>query len=148
MDGTQLLSLMTQRHTTLCELLELSRQQTAAIEAGHMSQLMQVLSRKQQPIARLTALAREIGEAARDDPAQRDWVCEADRHACRQKQRECEQMHVELLAMEAAGESALQNSRAALQQQISQLDASHQASQQYSTRQVESTAGARLDLSE
>lgn len=148
MDGTELLSLMTQRYATLCELKELSHQQAAAIAAGQMGELMRILSRKQQPIARLTALARQLNQAADDDPDLRDWTSAAERQTCRQTQQQCEQLHVELLALETASESALQHARTEVEQQLGQLDASHQASQRYLLRPAAATVGTSLDLSE
>ena len=111
MDGRELLELVELRWDALQELLEISNQQNDAIQAGHMTELMQLLSRKQKPLNHLLELADKIGAAVGDDPEARIWDAQSSRDRCRKLQGECEQMHLELLAIEAESESALVESR-------------------------------------
>ncbi len=148
MDGSQLSELIDQRWTTLKELLTLSQLQTEAIDAGRMTELMRILSQKQAPLNRLSELAKSLGSAADDDPSSRSWHSQDSRNACREQQSQCDEMHLELLAIEAACESALQKNRTAIQSDIEQLNASHQAAQRYAPDQSATTSGGSLDLSE
>ena len=147
MDGTELSELIHQRLSNLRELLDLSRRQMAAIEAGRMSELMRLLSDKQAPLSRLTSLAPQIRAAADDDPAARLWENEQARVSCRRQQEECEKTHLELLAIEAECETALQNSRHRIGQQIDRVDAGKRAATTYAHSPSGSNRGGQLDLS-
>jgi len=148
MNGNELSQLIDQRWSALNELLELSRRQTEAIDAGRMSDLMRVLSKKQSPLQRLSDIAQRTRAAVDDDPALRNWDSESDRQACRLLQDRCDQMHLDLLAIEAACESTLQENRSSIQIEINQLNASHQAAMHYSPESSVATSGGQLDLSE
>lgn len=146
MDGRELLELVELRWDALQELLEISNQQNDAIQAGHMTELMQLLSRKQKPLNHLLELADKIGAAVGDDPEARIWDAQSSRDRCRKLQGECEQMHLELLAIEAESESALVESRNHIQGELQRVDAAHQAANSYS-RSMDTQTGAQLDLS-
>lgn len=148
MESSQLTELIDQRWTTLNELLNLGQLQTDAIDAGRMTDLMRILSRKQAPLNRLSELAKLLRAAADDDPTSRIWHSQEARDVCRNRQAQCDEMHLELLAIEAACESTLQQNRNSIQAEIEQLNASHQAAKKYAPEQSIATSGGRLDLSE
>ncbi len=148
MNGKELSELIAQRWSALDELLELGRLQTEAINAGQMSQLMRILSAKQAPLNRLDSIAKLIRAAADDDPTQRAWDNPSIRESCRAQQEQCDQMHLDLLAIEAACETALQENRSSLQAEILQMNASHQAAKYYAPRTSVATSGRQLDLSD
>lgn len=148
MDGNQLSELINQRWSTLNDLLTLSRLQTEAIEAGRMTELMRILSQKQAPLNYLSELAEALRPIADEDPSARLWNSEIERESCRNRQTECDELHLQLLAIEAACESTLQENRTSIQDEIDQLNASHQAAQRYASEQSAATSGGRLDLSE
>lgn len=147
MNGNELLQLIEQRWSTLRELLEIGNRQVAAIESERMSELMRLLSEKQSPLSRLSEVASAIRQAAADDPATRSWDSEELRARCRRKQDECEQMHLELLAIEAECETALLESREFIQQKLDRVDAGQQAANSYADTQATPTQGGQLDLS-
>jgi hypothetical protein len=147
MDGNELSRLIARRAKNLRELLDISDRQMAAIRAGRMSELMRLLSDKQTPLNRLAEVATSIRGAADDDPATRKWESEQARVLCRQQQEECEQMHLELLAIEAECETALKNSRTSIQQKIDRVDAGRQAATGYADSDAPPTSGGQLDLS-
>lgn len=147
MNGNELLELIEQRWSTLRELLEIGNRQIAAIEAERMSELMRLLSEKQAPLNRLAEVAAGIRQAADDDPANRRWDSEETRVHCRQRQDECEQLHLQLLAIEAECETALIESREFIQKKLDRVDAGQQAANSYAHAQVTPTQGGRLDLS-
>ena len=148
MDANQLADLIQQRFATLDELLKLGRRQTEAIEAGRMTDLMRILSQKQHPLSRLTEIAELLRPAVQDDPTLRHWPSENARQTCRRQQEQCDQMHLELLAIEAACESALQDNRASIQHEIEQLNSSYQAAKHYAPQPSVGTSGGQLDLRE
>jgi hypothetical protein len=148
MDGKELSELIDLRWSTLSALLEFGRRQSEAIQQGRMSDLMRILSDKQVPLNQLSAIADSLRAAADDDPSQRLWASESMRESCRNKQEQCDQMHTELLAIEAACETTLQENRSSIQHDIDQLNASHQAAKHYSPQPSVATSGSQLDLSE
>lgn len=147
MNGDELSELIQQRWTTLRELLEISRRQMGAIGSGQMSELMRVLSDKQRPLNELVEIAEQLRRASDDDPEQRRWPSQAARDRCRERQSECEKMHLELLAIEAECESALTANRQEVQERLAKVDAGWQAASGYAEQSSRSTSGGQLDLS-
>ncbi|MFK8112572.1 MAG: flagellar export chaperone FlgN [Rubripirellula sp.] len=152
MDGQQLSQLMTVRWTALQQLLEVSEHQIQAIRAGHMSELMRILSQKQPHLSRLSNAAAQLRATTSDDPEQRHWDSPALREACRIQQEECEKMHLELLAIEAHCETLLQETRTGIQSELQQIDNAHLAASSYAQSQATgsqptSHRGGQLDLS-
>jgi flagellar biosynthesis/type III secretory pathway chaperone len=147
MEGKQLSELIDHRLSILRKLLEISNRQMAAIDAGRMSDLMRLLSEKQMPLNRLAEIAARIRVAAADDPAARLWGSEQARIRCRERQEECEKIHLQLLAVEAECEAALGRSRASIGQQLDRVDATRQAASSYGHGATAPTRGGQLDLS-
>lgn len=148
MNGAELSDLIAERHQILSRLLALGNQQVEAIAGGRMSELMRLLSEKQSPLQRLAEISKKLRATSEDDPAERLWPSPEARQQCRANQEACEQMHVELLAIEAHCETALNQCRDRVQDQLNQLDASRQAAIQYAHSQTTPSRGGRLDLSE
>jgi len=147
MNGTELSNLIEERLSHLRELTDIGNQQMAAIQSGRMSELMGLLSKKQAPLSRLADVTSKIRMAASDDPNSRIWENEQARATCRTQQEECEKLHLDLLAMEAACETALKESRASIEQKIDRVDSGRQAAVSYADSEAEPNRGAKLDLS-
>ena len=147
MDGQELSQLIEDRWSTLHQLLEISSRQMDAIRGGRMSELMRLLSEKQKPLTQLVAVADQIRLASEDDHAARHWQSDTQRQRCREQQEECERMHLELLAIEAECETALQHSRATLAQRIDRIDTGQAAAKGYASVDRPPASGATLDLS-
>lgn len=146
MNGNELAQLISQRLAILQGLLETSDRQLDAIRNFRMSELMRFLSEKQAPLNQLVELAEKIRAAANEDPATRDWESQASRDRCRREQDQCERLHLELLAIEAECETALQKSRVEIEQKVSRVDCARQAATQYSHSDSVSQSGGQLDL--
>ena len=147
MNGNELLELMEQRWSTLRELLEIGNRQIVAIESERMSELMRLLSEKQMPLNRLADVSASIRQAADDDPATRKWDRQETKVRCQRRQQECEQLHLELLAIEAECETALTESREFIRKKLDRVDAGQQAANRYADSQATPTQGGQLDLS-
>jgi flagellar biosynthesis/type III secretory pathway chaperone len=146
MDGPELAALIEDRYQALQRLHEVSSQQMDAITAGRMSQLMQLLADKQEPLHRLVALTQKIQAAVGEDPASRSWESDHQRQQCRERQEACERIHREIIALDGACEAALQTSRGTLQTQLDRLDSARSAANGYAARDDVSSRGATLDL--
>ena len=147
MNGKQVAALIGQRWEILNRLLGISRLQMAAIEQGQMSDLMRLLSEKQQPLNQLIELGDQIGAVNADHSRERHWDSDDVRERCREKQNECEKMNLELLAIEAECEAKLSHNRDELRQRLERVDSGWQAVSGYADHAVKSTTGGSLDLS-
>ena len=148
MDGATLAALMRERRDILRGLHEVGKRQIDIIAAGHMSELMSLLAQKQRPLNRLGEIAELLKPFANQDHRHRSWPSQECQDQCRADQRDCERLHVELLAIEAQCESALEVSRESIRQELQRIDVARQAATSYSSCETPSTTGGRLDLTE
>lgn len=147
MNADELTRLIDARFETLSELMSLGQCQVNAIDENRMSDLMRLLSDKQKPIARLTEIGRALAQAVDDDPNSRTWPSPAARQACKERQEQCDQMHLELLAIEADCESRLQTNRQAVEEKLTRFDSSRLAASRYGDSSARPDRGGTLDLS-
>lgn len=147
MDGDQLIDLIGKRRDVLTQLLQFCDRQMAAIDTDRMTDLMRILSDKQPLINQLTQLAGPLGKAAGDDPNTRHWSSTQQREQCRTWQDECDAMHQELLAIEAACEAKLDVSRAAMHEKLQRVTSGRDAVNRYAQTQTKRPSGGSLDLS-
>ena len=147
MNGNELADLIQQRWSILNHLLEISRLQMDAILQGQMSDLMRLLSDKQQPLNQLIEIAEQLGNAHEDVAKERFWTSEDARQRCRVRQEECEKMNLELLAIEAECEAKLSQNREEIRGRLARVDAGWQAVTGYSDNSLKATSGGTLDLS-
>ena len=147
MNGNELADLIQQRWSILNQLLDISRQQMDAISQGQMSDLMRLLSDKQQPLNQLIEIADQLGRANDDIAEERSWASEDARQGCRVQQEECEKMNLELLAIEAECEAKLSQNREEIRDRLARVDAGWQAVTSYSDNSRKETSGGTLDLS-
>ena len=154
MDAITLDQLVDQRHETLTELLKISQHQIDAIETNRMSDLMKILSEKQKTIQRLADLSQRLKPALADNPQTRDWPSESQRDRCRTRQQQCDQMHAELMQIEATCEATLQANRTDMTGRLERLSSGTDATsgyaqaQQFSPTAGPENTGSQLDFSE
>ncbi len=151
MNAEQLKVLLDHRFDLLAKLIAQSDQQTTCIEQNQLTDLMQVLSARQVLIEQLAEVTRQLNTAVNDDPGQRVWKSTKERESYRERQDHCDQMHQDLLAIEAKCESMLQQSRGQIEEQMLQLDRGHQAANRYQQNEYSAppeSRGGMLDLSE
>ncbi|MEM6364252.1 MAG: flagellar biosynthesis protein FlgN [Planctomycetota bacterium] len=129
------------RFELLSGLLDLTTHQEAAIEAGQMNELMQILGEKSRWLRPLLEVSQSISDARRNQTTPANI---SSQH--RSQHQRAEEMHAELLQRESACESALVSSRQSLSEALTQTSSSRHAAKQY--RQPESPARGSLDLSQ
>ncbi|MGB0758855.1 MAG: flagellar export chaperone FlgN [Rubripirellula sp.] len=147
MNGNEVAALIQQRWEILDRLLSIGRLQMRAIEQGQMSELMRLLSEKQKPLNRLIELGGQLEVANADHSDERYWDSDDIREQCRKQQDDCEQMNLELLAIEAECESKLSQNRDELRQRLERVDSGWQAVSGYVDHAAHTTSGGSLDLS-
>lgn len=147
MDADTLTDLVERRHQVLLELLELGDRQADAVRHNRMSELLEILNRKQVPLETLGRLSDALREAVTDDPGQREWASPQARAACRQLNEACEQMLQRLMRQEAEAETELASARDALDQELAVGEGKRRAAGGYSAAAGTPTTGGRIDLS-
>ena len=154
MNAEQLKQLLDQRFDLLEQLIAQSERQSDCIKQNQMTDLMQILSSRQKMIEALTQVSRKLREAVGDDPESRVWKDSAERGIYRRRQEKCDQMHQDLLAIEAQCESMLQENRLEIETKMHQLDRGHHAANRYQQNDQHAqtvntrTRGGMLDLTE
>lgn len=135
--------LIDERFELLTELMALTTGQQSAIQEGHMNELMRVLGRKQRLIQTLVEKSQELSSARAETPES-----ESVSTAHRARHRRCEEMHADLMRLEADSQSSLETSRDALSQKMTQTEGSRHAVNRYHQAPLPSnhTSGGSLDL--
>ncbi|WP_372716402.1 hypothetical protein [Novipirellula sp.] len=148
MNSDELTSLVQQRHAAALALVELGHAQLAAVQAGRMNELMQLLSQKQQPLSTLSELSKRLHAAIGDDPETRQWASGEMRSECQAQHEATETMLLDLMKIESDCEQQLTKNRGAIEEQIRRSDGAKQANRSYAqSTQAAATCGGSLDLS-
>lgn len=146
MDSTTLAALIERRWTLLKQLIELGERQHAAIEQGHMSELLATLNEKQGPLKELGIVSEQLRSAIGEAPDRRNWSSVEARRRCSEQHEQCEQMLQALLAQEAECESALSVRRDTMEERLARSDGARRAAAGYASSAPSSPGGGRLDL--
>jgi hypothetical protein len=104
---TRLADLIAKRRRCLEQLLDLGRKQGDLIAAGNMADLLRLLAAKQQLIAALQSLEKELTPFHDDDPESRTWASADARSRCAADAERCRQLIAEVTSLEQAGERQL-----------------------------------------
>jgi flagellar biosynthesis/type III secretory pathway chaperone len=104
---TRLADLIGKRRRCLEQLLELGQRQADLIALGNMADLMRLLAAKQQLIAALQTLERDLAPYHDDDPDRRTWTSPEERARCAVDAEHCRRLIQEVMALEQAGERQL-----------------------------------------
>lgn len=114
-------------HHHLLAIRELTLRQRECIEAGHMTELMEVLSRKSAMIAELTEASKKMREwtelAVGSTPESLEEL--------RVAKAKNDQLHAEILKLEQDDTARLETNRQALGQQMRSLESSAAAARTY-----------------
>jgi hypothetical protein len=95
------------RLACLTQLRDLGRRQIALIDEGNVSGLLDVLGVKQRPLTDLQRIEQVLKPFRDQDPARRRWRTPADRDACAEQARQCEELLREIVTQEKRCESVL-----------------------------------------
>jgi len=128
---TRLADLIGKRRRCLTQLRALGDRQTEMIATGDMTSLVRLLAAKQELIAALEALERELKPFHGQDPESRTWTSPAARAACADDETECRRLLAEVMAIEQAGERQLTVRRDGVATQLQSLGVATRASAAY-----------------
>jgi hypothetical protein len=107
-DSTEILSsLVAKRRKCLEQLRDLGLKQAPLIAAGENADLLRLLAAKQQLLAALQGIERQLTPFRGDDPDERRWSSEAARRRCADDAAACQSLLRELVAMEESDQRDL-----------------------------------------
>jgi hypothetical protein len=140
---TELEATIDTRHAQLTRLLELTAEQEVAIAHSHMNELMRVLADKQRLIEQFVALSDRFLRDYESFPT-RPQVSSVHRV----KNEECNTMHRELMAREAACQETLTTNRDQIGEELARGEGARRAADGYGKTAGKSRPqGGGLDLS-
>jgi hypothetical protein len=128
---TRLAELVSKRRKCLEQLRELGVKQGELIADGNMTALLRVFSAKQELIAALETLERELRPYHDEDPEARQWASPADRAACAADAEECRRLLAEVMALEQAGERQMTVRRDGVAQELRSLSTAGRVREAY-----------------
>jgi hypothetical protein len=139
-----LVQLIRAKHARLLQLRDLGRRQLELIDAGNLTELLDLLSAKQRPLLELQRIERALDPYRGQDPAQRRWPSPEERASCARFIEQCDALLREVLDQEKRSEAAMGERRAAT---ASQLQGMHVAGQARGAYTAPLRAGfSQLDL--
>lgn len=145
MEAREIQDTIDERLELVEQLHELTDQQAIAIQDGAMSDLMQLLSRKQVLIQRVldsTASLRQLLQ----EPFGIRWTDSESEAEYRRRHRLCESMLADLLEREAESEHLLSARRDSVAKELQELGRAHNVAHRYESVSATSS-GTSIDLS-
>ena len=131
MDTDHFAQLIDAKFQVLGQLREVARRQREVIAARELSQLLTVLSAKQQLLTLLKKLDAQLTPYREQDPENRVWRSPADRQRCRDQADRCEAILREVLGWEKQAEHEMVRQRDEVSQQLQALEQSADAQRAY-----------------
>ncbi|HYO24468.1 MAG TPA: flagellar export chaperone FlgN [Lacipirellulaceae bacterium] len=101
---TRLAELVARRRRCLEQLLAIGLRQADLIAVGNMADLMRLLAAKQQLIAALQTMEKELAPYQDQEPESRRWSSPEERARCAADADHCRRLIAEVMALEQAGE--------------------------------------------
>lgn len=127
----KLFSLMEAKRTLLAELRTLAVMQGEAIDKQDVTELLNLLARKQGLMDRLMAIQQNLLDFQGEDPDSRIWSSEERRRTCQEIKRLCDQWIQEILVMEQRAAESMTAQRDAVAGQLLQASDSMRLSRAY-----------------
>jgi len=127
----QLFALMEAKHSVLADLRTLAVTQSEAIHKQDISELLNLLARKQVLMDRLMTLQQRFVTFQDEDPELRIWSSPDRRKACQETKRTCDQWIQEILVMEQRAADEMTAQRDAVAGQLLQVSDSMRLSRAY-----------------
>jgi hypothetical protein len=126
-----LTELIRKKHQVLVQLRDVGRRQMDLATSGDVAALLALLGAKQQLIAGLQALERELSPYYAEDPDRRVWPSPQHRAGCARQAAECNALLEEIVAMEKQGAEKMTARRNKVAEQLQQAHAATQVASAY-----------------
>jgi len=133
-DTQELARLIDAKHQVLSELRKIGDRQAELIGGGDVGPLLKLLAAKQQMIARLQQLERELAPHYSQNPDQRIWPSPQARAHCARQAAECNALLDEIVRMEKQGADQMTARRNEVAQQLHQVHVASQVRSAYESQ--------------
>ncbi len=120
---------------------DLGQRQSELISTGEMASLLRLLSAKNQVIAAIQAIEKELDPFHAQDPEQRQWHSSQARVHCAQLAEECRLLLAEVMQMERDNEQKMTVRRDEVANQLQAARASSTARGAYQVHQMTTPQG-------
>jgi hypothetical protein len=131
----QLAALIDSKHQVLVQLRAVGARQTDLVASGDVGSLLKLLAAKQQLIARLQELERDLKPYYAGDPDQRVWRSPEDRARCAKQAHECNQLLEEVVRIEKIGADKMNQRKNEVAEQLQQVHAAAHVRNAYQAQQ-------------
>lgn len=115
----------------LVQMLTVGLRQRELINEGNITDLLRLLSAKQQLIDALVATERELDAYRLDDPAQRSWASPEARAACASDANDCQRLYDQIVSLEKEQETQLGERRDGIAEQLRAVQSAQMVRQSY-----------------
>ena len=131
----QLAALIEKKHDVLVQLRAVGVRQTDLVASGEVAALLKLLAAKQQLIAGLQDLERELKPYYAGDPEQRVWRTPEERARCAAQASECNAMLEEIVRLEKMGAEQMNDRKNEVAHQLQQVHAAAHVRNAYQAQQ-------------
>jgi hypothetical protein len=119
----RLAELIRNKHQVLLQLRELGLRQASLVASGDTASLLKLLAVKQQLIAALQGLERELSPCYEEDPDERVWPSPEQRAECARQATACNGILREIVSLEKSSAAIMTTRRNEVAQQLQQVHA-------------------------
>ncbi len=115
----------------LVQMLTVGLRQRELIQEGNITDLLRLLSAKQQLIDALVSTERELDTYRLEDPSQRDWTTPEARAACATDANDCQRLYDQIVLLEKEQETQLAERRDGIAEQLRAVQSAQLVRQSY-----------------
>ncbi len=145
MADTKSLAMLIQRQwTALSGLHQLVLEQQNCLGTDRIETLLSLIARKQPLVDELQDVSAQLQAYRVQSPEQRTWDSQEDRARCQAQAKRCEELHREIVRLEAGALELMERQRSAISSQLQDCRDSSVATTAYATQDLLSDGG--LDL--
>jgi hypothetical protein len=141
-----MLDMLSRQADLLGELIQIGREQKAAIDAGRINELLAVLATKQTQLEELGEIRERLSDWKSTVEAPHFWPAQGMRELAKQLRDHCAAAFDTLIEIEKNCEHALTTSRDQIQIRLKQLDSGRSAADAYAAHSGQ-TVSPRIDFS-
>jgi hypothetical protein len=132
----RLIELIGAKHQVLLRLRELGRRQADLVASGDTTSLLKLLAVKQQLIASLQDLERELAPYYEENPERRKWRSPAERARCAEQAGECNELLRQIVGTEKSSAEKMATRRNDVAEQLQQVHAAAQVRSAYEAQRM------------
>ncbi len=127
----QLAKLMRRKRDLLAQMLTVGLRQQELIEQESITDLLKLLSAKQQLIDAVVQTEESLNDFRHEDPDQRDWTSADARAACAKDADDCRRLYDQIVKLESEQETKLSDRRDNLATQLRSIQSNQSVHQSY-----------------